>query len=83
MPGIPFAAGSLSGKNGQPAVRWLKKVKYDLQKRAGEDEVPPWESLPAVKFLLIEDAEDWIEIHREASDLPQHRRANPERVSSV
>lgn len=64
-----FSIGNITGKNGQSAARWLKKVTYELKKSSGRDEVPPRHFLQALEFLLSDDAEDWIESHREANSL--------------
>lgn len=64
-----FSVGNFTGRNGQSAARWLKKVTYELKKNSGRDEVPPKEFLQAVEFLLSDDAEDWIESHKEANNL--------------
>lgn len=60
---------NFAGRNGQPAARWLKKVKNELQVRAGINEMSPNKILRAVEFLLTEEAEDWVETHREARHL--------------
>lgn len=63
------AVGTFAGRNGQSAARWLKNVKYELQERAGINEMSPNKILRAVEFLLTEDAEDWVETLREARHL--------------
>ena len=64
MSSVLSVVGTVAGRNGQSAARWLKKVKYELQERAGMNEIPPNKSLRVVEFLLTEEAEDWIETQR-------------------
>ena len=69
MSGARFLVGNFTGRGGESASSWLKKVKYELQNITGEGQTPPKEYLRAIEFLLTEDAEEWVESHREASSL--------------
>ncbi len=62
MNGPDFAlCGPFTGKNGQSATRWLKKLEWELRKHSSAGSIDPADFLQAVDLLLADDAAVWAE----------------------
>ena len=74
--------GSFTGKTGQLAARWLKKMEWELEKHAGDDgSMDPSRFLRAVDLLLADDAATWAETTPGIIELLEHPAPNADTVA--
>ncbi|SLM39631.1 Zinc finger, CCHC-type [Lasallia pustulata] len=74
--------GSFTGKTGQSATRWLKKVEWELEKHAGDNgSVDPSRFLRAVDLLLADNAAAWAETTPGIVELLEHPAPNADTVA--
>ena len=78
--------GLFTGKTGQSAARWLKKVEWELEKHAGDDagddgSLDPSRFLRAVDLLLADDAAAWAETTPGIIELLKHPAPNADIVA--
>lgn len=62
--------GTFTGKSGQSAVKWMKKLEWELQQHSDDGElISPSAYLKAVDLLLAEEAAMWAETTKCVAEL--------------
>ena len=56
-----FQCGMFSGKGGQSATQWLKRLEWKMKKCSDGKEIDLINLLQTVNFLLVKDAVIWVE----------------------